>query len=439
MVEPCPGLAPTLTGLHDPGGPLERGLPGLGTQPDVEMVVVPATLPDFPELADQSPVIEIDDLDFAGLQKHLDEITGPLAGIACMAYVDLVFPVTCEGAQVNVPPLSMRAMGSEPSPLPSTDVSHADARPLRMLLGPSPSYLLDAVDGGGLAPRVGPRAVRASKMIESGTLGGQEFKPTAWWGEGPMGEFLEGNHGMSGSADGPFHSGDIVGRKDRGITGLYGAITPLREQGDHQERHQRGARWGPAVHRTSASMPVQGMARPLWCLAANCDGLHANQISDGDAMLRMRVALFVSALCVFLAPTVASAHCQIPCGIYDDGARVDGLLEDAATIRKAMVQIHALVKGGDALSENQRTRWVLAKDTHAAHVIEVVSQYFLTQKTRVPASGDDAAKRAYRDRLEACHRVLHSAMKTRQTVDEAHVDTLVRGIEKLRTLYVSPR
>ena len=156
-------------------------------------------------------------------------------------------------------------------------------------------------------------------------------------------------------------------------------------------------------------------------------------------MLRMRVALLVSILCVFFAPTVASAHCQIPCGIYDDGARVDGLLEDAATIRKAMTQIHALTKSPDALSENQRTRWVLAKDTHAAYVIEVVSQYFLTQKTRVPASDEAAAKRDYRDRLEACHRVLHFAMKTRQTVDEAHVDALVRGIETLRTLYVVAR
>ena len=31
-------------------------------------------------------------------------------------------------------------------------------------------------------------------------------------------------------------------------------------------------------------------------------------------------------------------HCQVPCGIFDDPARVEMLKEDAATIRKAMVQ-----------------------------------------------------------------------------------------------------
>lgn len=35
-------------------------------------------------------------------------------------------------------------------------------------------------------------------------------------------------------------------------------------------------------------------------------------------------------------------HCQVPCGIFDDPARVTALKEDAATVRKAMVQINEL-------------------------------------------------------------------------------------------------
>ena len=136
------------------------------------MVVVSATLPDLAEFPDQSPIIEIDDLDLTGLQKHLDQIAGPLTGIARMTHVDLVFPATSDGAQVNVPPVSMRAVGPEPSPLPPTDVAHADAGSLGMLLGPSTTDLLDAADGFGLAPGVGPRTIRPSEMIEPGTLGG---------------------------------------------------------------------------------------------------------------------------------------------------------------------------------------------------------------------------------------------------------------------------
>ncbi len=46
------------------------------------------------------------------------------------------------------------------------------------------------------------------------------------------------------------------------------------------------------------------------------------------------------------------SHCQVPCGIFDDPARVEALKEDAATVRKAMVQINELGTGS-ALSLNQ--------------------------------------------------------------------------------------
>ena len=57
-------------------------------------------------------------------------------------------------------------------------------------------------------------------------------------------------------------------------------------------------------------------------------------------------------------------HCQVPCGIFDDPARVSELKEDAATIRKAMVQI-AELGSGDAQSFNQvRRRYT---SVHAVH------------------------------------------------------------------------
>ena len=46
-------------------------------------------------------------------------------------------------------------------------------------------------------------------------------------------------------------------------------------------------------------------------------------------------------------------HCQVPCGIFDDPARVEALKEDAATVRKAMVQVNELTGKADALSLNQ--------------------------------------------------------------------------------------
>merc|ERR1712178_342067 len=78
----------------------------------------------------------------------------------------------------------------------------------------------------------------------------------------------------------------------------------------------------------------------------------------------------------------ARGHCQVPCGIFDDPARVAGLKEDAATIRKAMVQIEELQGNGDALSFNQATRWVMTKEDHASAIIDKVGNYMLAQRVK---------------------------------------------------------
>ena len=101
--------------------------------------------------------------------------------------------------------------------------------------------------------------------------------------------------------------------------------------------------------------------------------------------------LIIGLLLVSLAPTTATAHCQVPCGIYDDAARINAMLEDTTTITKAMKQLDELAGKSDATSQNQRVRWVVTKETHASHVIEVISTYFLTQKLKRPDPKDAKA------------------------------------------------
>ena len=62
------------------------------------------------------------------------------------------------------------------------------------------------------------------------------------------------------------------------------------------------------------------------------------------------------ALMPMLLAQHAHAHCQIPCGIYDDHARVASMLEDVATIRKAVAQIAELSGKTDPQSQNQLVR-----------------------------------------------------------------------------------
>jgi nickel superoxide dismutase len=130
----------------------------------------------------------------------------------------------------------------------------------------------------------------------------------------------------------------------------------------------------------------------------------------------------------------ARAHCQVPCGIYDDHARIARLKEDAATIAKAISQITELAGQHDAKALNQATRWIVAKEDHASHIIEVVSQYFLTQKVKPVAPGADGYD-AYLKKLADHHAVMVAAMKTKQDADPATVQTLNKAIDALAAHY----
>lgn len=133
-------------------------------------------------------------------------------------------------------------------------------------------------------------------------------------------------------------------------------------------------------------------------------------------------------------PQPAGAHCQVPCGIYDDAARIARLNEDAATIAKAVTQINQLAGKHEAQAFNQASRWVATKETHASHIIEVVAEYFLTQKVKPVAHGS-AGHDAYLHVLGDHHAVMVAAMKTKQSADGMNVVRLRSAIEQLATHY----
>tara|TARA_Y100000589_G_scaffold326408_2_gene366121 strand:+ start:120 stop:635 length:516 start_codon:yes stop_codon:yes gene_type:complete len=146
----------------------------------------------------------------------------------------------------------------------------------------------------------------------------------------------------------------------------------------------------------------------------------------------------------------ARAHCQIPCGIYDDPARIAGLKEDAETIRKAVSSLKEMTEPHhhdhahdhshdhehlDELTKfNQGTRWILAKDQHAQNIQDVVSYYFLTQRVKaVPA--DQEGYDTYIAQLAGFHRVMVAAMKCKQTVSLEQVDELDAAISVVAQWY----
>merc|ERR1719502_1832594 len=149
-----------------------------------------------------------------------------------------------------------------------------------------------------------------------------------------------------------------------------------------------------------------------------------------------RTSAVASRAKLFQTPAVlggARAHCQVPCGIFDDAARVAALKEDASTIRKAMVQIEELNSASDALSFNQATRWVMTKEDHASAIIDKVATYMLAQRVK-PELFEDTS--AYHEALVAHHKVMQAAMKGKQVVDTAACDALDHAIEDLAPMYI---
>ena len=126
----------------------------------------------------------------------------------------------------------------------------------------------------------------------------------------------------------------------------------------------------------------------------------------------------------------AVAHCQVPCGIYDDEGRIKQLQEDSVTIAKAIKMINELAGKTDATSVNQMVRWVQTKEQHASHIITVVAEYYLTQKVKVVAS-TDAAYPAYLGKLARHHGVMAAAMKTKQKPTAASANALDAAIHEL--------
>jgi nickel superoxide dismutase len=148
-------------------------------------------------------------------------------------------------------------------------------------------------------------------------------------------------------------------------------------------------------------------------------------------MNRFFIGLSLSACLLLGSLSYASAHCQVPCGIYDDHARVHSMMEDVTTIEKAVAQISDLAGKHDAQSQNQLIRWVQTKEDHASKIITVTAEYFLTQKIK----GALVTDKDYINRLVTCHRLMRAAMTAKQTVDAKVVSDLRKAVEALGVLY----
>ena len=145
----------------------------------------------------------------------------------------------------------------------------------------------------------------------------------------------------------------------------------------------------------------------------------------------MKLSSFIFAT-ILLLTTQLNAHCQIPCGVYDDAMRVKMIEEHTLTILKSMNYISS--NQSDLEKQNQVTRWIINKEEHAQEIQNIVSEYFLTQRIKLKSDSKEN-KDLYHAQLASLHNILLDSMKCKQTLDTNNTTSLLENLNKFVNLY----
>ncbi|MEN8192811.1 MAG: superoxide dismutase [Ni] [Bacteroidota bacterium] len=146
------------------------------------------------------------------------------------------------------------------------------------------------------------------------------------------------------------------------------------------------------------------------------------------------LTLFILLLSLLFVNQSTFAHCEIPCGIYEDSLRVSLIKEHVTTIEKSIKMISELSKE-DSPNYNQIVRWVMNKEKHAKEIQEIVSQYFLHQRVKITDSSNKEQYNKYVQQLKSLHEIAVYAMKTKQSTDATNIEKLRKSIKSFEEVY----
>ena len=129
------------------------------------------------------------------------------------------------------------------------------------------------------------------------------------------------------------------------------------------------------------------------------------------------------------------AHCQVPCGIYDDAVRIIQIREHITTIEKSMTKIEQLTSNeSSAQNMNQQVRWINTKEEHATFIQSITADYFLAQRIK-PKKNNEAGRQQYVDQTLLLQQIIVAAMKSKQTVDKSDPRSFSKLLNQFVELY----
>lgn len=121
----------------------------------------------------------------------------------------------------------------------------------------------------------------------------------------------------------------------------------------------------------------------------------------------------------------AYAHCQIPCGIYDDARVFDELEEHIDTIERSMKGI------AESNNPHDVARWTMNKEEHARKIQDIAAQYFMTQRLEINGPN-------YVQSLMRIHQLSLLSMKAKQSMDLTVPRDLKKVLAGYEKLYFKP-
>ena len=143
------------------------------------------------------------------------------------------------------------------------------------------------------------------------------------------------------------------------------------------------------------------------------------------------IPIIITAFCL----NFMTAHCQVPCGIYDDAVRIIQIKEHITTIEKAMTQIGQLTNDkSNGQNMNQLVRWINTKEEHAIFIQSIIADYFLAQRIK-PKKINEPGRQQYVDQTLLLQQIIVAAMKSKQSIDKSEPGLVSILLDQFVELY----
>ena len=151
--------------------------------------------------------------------------------------------------------------------------------------------------------------------------------------------------------------------------------------------------------------------------------------------MKIRNIITISIIFAAFGLNKIHAHCQVPCGIYDDAVRIIQIREHVTTIEKAMKQIDQLTSDeSSSQNMNQLIRWINTKEEHATFIQSIIADYFLAQRIK-HKKNNEPGRQQYVDQTLLLQQIIVAAMKSKQSIDKSGPESVSILLNQFVELY----